>query len=62
MDKVIDISNSGEPKEVDVINKDLDNHLTDISLNTNRAEMLLCELLKEQQLTNKLLKKIYNPE
>jgi hypothetical protein len=60
--KIIDITNSGEPKEVDVINKDVDKHLTDIELNTNRTESLLCALLEEQQKTNKLLRKIYNPD
>ena len=35
---------------------------TDIELNTNRSESLLCELLEEQRLTNKYLRKIYNPE
>lgn len=36
--------------------------LTNVELNTSRAERLLCELLEEQQKTNKILKKIYNHE
>lgn len=31
-------------------------------LNTSRAEITLNDILEEQRLTNKLLKKIYNPE
>ena len=34
----------------------------EIELNTNRAEITLNDILEEQRLTNKLLKKIYNPE
>lgn len=33
-----------------------------IDLNTSRAEVTLNDILEEQRLTNKLLKKIYNPE
>lgn len=34
----------------------------DIVLNINRTEQLLGEILREQKVTNKYLKKIYNPE
>jgi hypothetical protein len=36
--------------------------LSDILLFQKRTENILSELLKEQKLTNKLLRKIYNPE
>lgn len=37
-------------------------NLDKINLNSSRAEITLNDILEEQRLTNKLLKKIYNPE
>jgi hypothetical protein len=36
--------------------------LSDILLFQKRTENIISELLKEQKLTNKFLRKIYNPE
>lgn len=36
--------------------------LADVLLQNKRIEILLVSLLEEQQKTNKILKKIYNPE
>tara|TARA_R110000803_G_scaffold12889_8_gene36535 strand:- start:2896 stop:3315 length:420 start_codon:yes stop_codon:yes gene_type:complete len=60
LDGTVDPTDGNETINEAILNTSVKS--TDIELNTNRSESLLCELLDEQRLTNKYLKKIYNPE